>query len=125
MATIAWVKSFNSRHSCTKPAHRADAGTVVPAEVGDGLEVGRQPAGEPHQLDVALRFALQPAAGRNAVQIAVDVELQQHRRVIRGAARLGWFSASEAERLQIELFDEGIDRAHRVVLSDVVIQARR
>src|SRR5262245_20804847 len=34
-------------------AHLADRRTVVPAEVGDRLEVGRQLADEPHQLDVA------------------------------------------------------------------------
>ena len=105
--------------------HRADAGAVGAAEVGDGLEVGCQPPGEPHQLHVALRFALEPTARGDAVQVTVDVELEQHRRVIRGAAGLGRLGTGEAECRQIELFDEGIDRAHRIVLGDVVIQARR
>jgi len=49
-------------------------------EVGDGLEVGRQAAGEPHQFDVALSLALQAAAGLDPVEIAVDVELRAERR---------------------------------------------
>jgi hypothetical protein len=51
-------------------------------EVGDGLEVRSEPAGEPHQLDIALRLALQAAARLDTVQVAVDVELEQDRRVI-------------------------------------------
>ena len=103
----------------------ADAVAVVAAEVGDGLEVGRQSTGEPHQLDVALRFALEPPAGRDAVQVPVDVDLEQHRRVIRRPARHGRIGAGKAQRLQIEFFDEGIDRANRVVFGDVVVQALR
>jgi hypothetical protein len=33
------------------------------AKVRDGFEVGRQPSGEPNQLDVALGLALQTTAG--------------------------------------------------------------
>jgi hypothetical protein len=54
-------------------------GAVVTPEVGDGLEVGAQTMGDPHQLDIALDFALQTAAGLDAVEIAVDVVLEQHR----------------------------------------------
>ena len=89
MATIA---SSNSPSSAAQQdelaADLADGFAVVAAEVGDRLEVRRQPPGEPDQLDVALRFALQPTARRHAVQVAVDVDLQQRRRVIRRPARL-------------------------------------
>jgi hypothetical protein len=60
------------------PAHVADGTAVVAAEIGNGLEVRREPTGEPHQLDVALALAFQAAAGLNAIEIAVDVDLQQH-----------------------------------------------
>jgi hypothetical protein len=43
-----------------------DRRAVVLAEVGDGLVVRRELAGQPHQLDVALRLALQPAARLHA-----------------------------------------------------------
>ena len=65
-------------HAAGRPDRRA----VVLPEVGDGLEVGSQPSGQPHQLDVALGLTLQAATGLNAVQIAVDVQLQQYRRMI-------------------------------------------
>ena len=55
-----------------------DAFAAVPAEVGDGLEVGCQSARQPHQLDVALALALEAAARLHSVQITVDV--------LRGAA---------------------------------------
>ena len=58
-------------------AHVADADPVVVPEVGDGLEVRCQATGQPHQLDVALRFALKPAARLDAVEVAVHVELEQ------------------------------------------------
>ena len=95
------------------------------AEVGNGLEVGRQSTGQPHHFDVALRLALQPTAGRDAVQVAVDVELEQHRRVVRrppGRRRIG---AGKTQLLQIQLVDKGVDRAHRIIFGDVVVQMLR
>jgi len=103
----------------------ADAFAIVMAEVGNGLEVGRQSTGQPHQLDIALRLALQPTAGRDAVQVAVDVELEQHRRVVRrppGRRRIG---AGKTQLLQIQLVDKGVDRAHRIIFGDVVVQILR
>src|SRR5207245_203417 len=51
----------------------ADRLTVVPAEVGDGLEVRGQAPGQPHQLNVTLRLAFQAPTGLQAVEIPVDV----------------------------------------------------
>ncbi|HEX9674532.1 MAG TPA: hypothetical protein VGA07_01000 [Anaerolineales bacterium] len=64
-----------------------DGRAIVPAEVGDGLKVGGELAGEPHDLHVALGFALEHAAGADAVEIAIDVELQEHGRMV------GWEGA--------------------------------
>jgi len=94
-------------------------------EVGDRLEVRRESPRQPHQLDIALRFALEPPARRHAVQVSVNVELEQHRRVIArpaGGRRVG---AGEAQRLQVQFLDERVDRSDRVVLGDVVIEAVR
>jgi hypothetical protein len=55
---------------------------VILAEVGNGLEVGGEPPGQPHQLDIALRFAFQPPARLKAVEVAVEVNLQQRRGMI-------------------------------------------
>src|SRR5216683_1439615 len=58
-------------------ANRSDRLPIVLAEVGDRLEVRRQPPDQPHQLDIALRFPFEPPARLNAVEIAVEVNLQQ------------------------------------------------
>src|SRR6185369_11839743 len=47
----------------------ADGGAVVLAEVGDGLEVGGQATGEPHQFDVALCLAFQASARLDLVEV--------------------------------------------------------
>ena len=122
-ATIACVEQLQVPAQLHEAAADiADALAVVMTEVGNGLEVGRKSTGQPHQLDVALRLALQPPAGRNAVQVAVDVELEQHRRVVRRPTGRGRLSAGEAQSPQIELFDEGVDRANRIVFGDVVVE---
>ena len=59
-------------------ADTADCLAIVFAEIGYGLEVRHQPPGQPHQFNVALRFLLQTPTGLNAVEIAVDVELQKN-----------------------------------------------
>lgn len=43
-------------------ADRADRGSVIAPEVGDGLEVRCQPISQPHQLDIATCFPFKPAA---------------------------------------------------------------
>ena len=105
-------------------AHLADRGPIVLAEVGNGLEVWHQPSGQPHELDIALRLALQPAAGLDAIQVAVDVELQQHRRVVRRPACRCRVNANEAKCLQIKSFDEDLDHANRILRFNVVLQTR-
>jgi hypothetical protein len=74
----------------------ADAGAVVAAEVGDRLEVRGEPAGEPDQLEVALRLALEASARGQPVEVAVNVDLEQRGGVVRRPAsgcRLGAFEA--------------------------------
>src|SRR5262245_20294065 len=63
-------------------ANLADGLAIVLAEVGNRLVIGNKPAGEPHQLDVACRLPLEPPARLNPIEVAVDVELHQHRRMI-------------------------------------------
>src|SRR5262249_47992982 len=87
-------------------------------EVRDRLEVRHQPAREPDQLDVALCFALQASTRLDPVEVAVDIDLQQCRGVVAGSASVRWHSSIEAQRLHVELVDEGIDYPDRVVLFD-------
>jgi hypothetical protein len=48
--------------------------------------VRNKTARQPHHLNVAPSLALKPAARLNPIEIAVDVELQQDRWMIRGLA---------------------------------------
>src|SRR2546429_5190045 len=59
-----------------------DRAAIVLAEVGNRLVIGNKAAREPHHLNVAAGLALEPAARLDPIEIAVDVELQQHRRMI-------------------------------------------
>src|SRR6476619_2827957 len=56
-------------------ADPADGLTIVLAEVGYGLEVRHQAAGQPNQLDVALALPLQPPARLHPIEVSVDVNL--------------------------------------------------
>ena len=107
-------------------AHLADGWPVVFAEVGNGLEVGHQANGQPHELDVALGLAFQVPAGLDAIEVPVDVDLELHRRVVRRPASRQWLVSFEPHLVQVELFDKGLDNAaNRVVGSNVVLQALR
>ena len=44
--------------------------------------VGDEPAKQPHQLDIAAGLVLEPPSRLHPVEIAVDIELQQSRRMI-------------------------------------------
>jgi hypothetical protein len=104
-------------------AHHYDRWSIVTAEIGNRLEVWRHAPGQRHQLDIALRLALEPAAGWDAVQVAVDIQLQQDRRRVAGALRVRRDRRFKAERSEIQFFDERLDYANRVVLANVVVQA--
>src|ERR1700736_2661747 len=104
-------------------ADLADRLAVVLAEVGYGLEVRHQAAGQPNQLDVALALPLQAPARLHPIEVSVDVNLQQRRRMIgRPSCRLR-LDAAKAEIGQIKLIDKDIDRPDRIVLAQIVIQS--
>src|ERR1019366_6883476 len=98
---------------------------VVLAEVGNRLVVGSKPARQPHHLNVAPSFTLQSPARLDPVEIAVDVELQQHRWMIRRPARYLGIDPAKPKFGQIEFLDKDIDHANRIVLADPVCHAFR
>jgi len=100
-----------------------DCRTVILAEVGQRLEVGHQPTGQPDQLNVALALAFEAPARWDAVEVAVEIDLEQDRRMVGGTARCLWNGAREGKRCQIELIDEHFDEANRIVAGDIVVQA--
>ncbi|MNR01990.1 hypothetical protein D3C85_1178260 [compost metagenome] len=101
----------------------SDGLAVVFSEVGDGLEIRHQTPGQPHQFDVALSFSLQPSARLNAVEIAVDVDLQQDRGVVSRPASIGWNGTFKTQIDQVEFVDKDVDYAHRIGIADVVVEA--
>jgi hypothetical protein len=98
--------------------------TVLPA-IGNGLEVGRKPLEQPHHFEIAASLAFQTPARMHAIEVAADVELQVHRRVIRRPSSLGGIDANEAQLLEIEVVDKRIDETNRIALVDPVIEAFR
>jgi hypothetical protein len=104
-------------------AHAADRRSIVAPEIGNGLEFKRQAAGQPHQLDIALRFALQAPAGLAAVQVAIDDNFKQDRRMVGRASSRRRRSALKAERSQVKRVDKGIDDPNRIVFRNIVVQS--
>src|ERR1700704_157605 len=67
-------------------------------------------------------FTLQPAARRDLVDVAINVDLQQRARMIGWTSGRFWNHTVKAQRPEIQLIDKHVDHPHRVVLSNVVIQ---
>jgi hypothetical protein len=107
------------------PTDVSDADAIVLAEVGNRLEVRCQPASQPHQLNVALGFALQAATRLNAVQVAVNVELQQIRRMVCGTASVCRRHTFKSQRRQVQLIDKDVDHPYRILFRHVVIKLLR
>jgi hypothetical protein len=101
---------------------RADGWPVVAAEVGDGLEVGHQAASEPHQLEITLGLALEPAAGGDAVEVAVDVDLEQGGGMVSWSSRGLGHHAGKAEGRQVQFIDKGFNDAHGIVRRHIVVR---
>jgi hypothetical protein len=101
------------------PKHLAEGVPVRAPEICDGLEVRRQPAKEPDHLDVAMGLGLQPPARPDAIQVTVDIELQEVAGTITGSARILGNRADETEFGEIEPRDESFNEAHRIVCTDI------
>ena len=112
---LAPVQGKFSAQPHERPKDLPEGAPVVAAEVGDRLEVGAKLAQQPDHLQVAVRLDLQAPAGPNTVEIPVDVELQQIRRIVARAALVVGPNALEPRLLEIEAIDEGINETDRVV----------
>jgi hypothetical protein len=102
-----------------------DRRPVLLAEIGDRLVVRRKPSPQPHDLDVAPRLPLQPPARCDAVEVAVDEELQQHAGMIARPARPRGRRARETSGPEIESLDESVDNANRILVSDPIFETFR
>src|SRR5213080_1728562 len=104
-------------------ANPADGLAIVLAEVGYGLEVRHQAAGQPNQLDVTLALPLQAPARLHTIEVAINVNLQQRRWMIGWPSSRLWLNTAEAQPGQIKLIDKNIDRPHRIILGQIVFQS--
>src|SRR5205807_4563713 len=103
-------------------ADLADRLAVVLAEGGYGLEVWHQAAGQPNQLDVALALPLQAPARLHPIEVSVDVNLQQRRRMIGRPSCRVRLNTAKTQPGQIKLIDKNIDRPDRIILGQIVFQ---
>ncbi|MBB3987537.1 hypothetical protein GGQ68_003884 [Sagittula marina] len=103
----------------------ADRWSVVFAEVSDCLVVRHQPAGQPHDLDIAPGLFLETPAGRDPVHVTIDEELQKHGRMIAGSPCLCGRKTVEISSGEVERVDESIDHPNWMVVADPVLQTIR
>jgi hypothetical protein len=101
-------------------AHLLDPAAIVSAEIGDRLVVGREPPEQPDHFQIAACFPFQAAARLNAIEITVDVELEQRRRVIARSPSRRRLDVLKTHPTEVESLDERIDDANRIALIDPV-----
>lgn len=67
-------------------------------------------------------FSLQTSARLDAVEITLDVDLQQDRGMVSRPASIGRDGTFKTQIDQIEFIDKDVDYAHRVGIADVVVE---
>ena len=97
-------------------------GGMLATKVGDRLEVGRQPAEQPHQLDIAVGFLLQTSARPDPMEIAVQIQPQQIAGIVARPPGVRWHRPPKPQRGEIKLGDEGVEEPDRMVGPDEVVQ---
>src|ERR1700686_904778 len=117
------IDAVAKRHKLA--ADFADRLAIVLAKIGDRLEIRRQAARQPDEFDVALAFPLKTAARLDAIEIAIDVKLQQRRGMVARPACGVRLNSVEAEIAQLKLVDKNIDSPNRVVVADIVVKQLR
>src|SRR5258707_6534597 len=126
MATLAMLNRSSLRHSTMNSRHTLRmAGPLSLRKSAMVLKSGASCPGQPDHLDVALALSLQPPARRHAVEVAVDVELEHHPRMIAGPADIKRLNVDEAKPIKIDPVDKRIHSTHRIVLSHVFVKTRR
>ena len=87
--------------------------------------IGNEATREPHHFNIAPGLPLEPAARLNPIEIAIDVELQQDRRMIRRPTGCLGIDPAEPKPGQVEFVDKDVNQANGIVLADPVFQAFR
>ena len=101
-----------------------DGRAVVFAEIGDGFVIRNEPSRQPHHFQIAAGV-LQPPAGLDPIEIAINIKLEQRRWMISRPTGRRRDYAIEPQFAQFQRIDEYIDRPHRIALVHPIIEAFR
>jgi hypothetical protein len=102
-----------------------DRGTVVASKIRNRLEVGRQPAQKPHDLDIARTLALQPARRAHFVEVAIKIKLQQVPRIVGRPSGHRRHRPPEAEASHVKTIYKRVDHPNRGIRRYIVLNRRR
>src|SRR5262249_55050193 len=94
-------------------------------ELRNRLVVGAELFQQPHQVDIPMGFLLQTTARTQAVEIAVNIQLQEIAGIVRRASGRGSCDTVKAQSCKIEFVDKGINEADGVLFCNIVIEALR
>ena len=87
--------------------------------------IGCKTAQQPQHFEIAAGFSFKPPARLHPVQIAINVELEQDRRMIRRPARRRRIDPFKCHLTQIQPVNKDVDHTNRIVLADPVLHAFR
>ena len=114
-AISSWPNRSRWRQSSTNWRNTGrKAWWLMRRKVGDRFEVGLQVPQQPDDPDVAMALGFQAPARPNAIEVAVDVELQQILGGDSWAAGRLWLHPDEARGGQVQPVDEGVCPGQRI-----------
>ena len=101
MATLAPMSKpiFRTQRAKLR-AYLLDRRPIVLAKISNRLVARSEPSQQSDHFQVASGFPLQPSARLDTIEIAVDIEFQQDRWVVRGPSRCLRNNAVEAQLLE-------------------------
>ena len=95
---------------------------VPAAEFRDGLVVRMEPLQQPDDFDVPVRLPFQLPTGPHAVEIAIEVQLDQDPGRVGRTSRARRAGVLKAQRRHIEVFDKRVQEPDRVIGLHVILQ---
>src|SRR6266699_140455 len=79
-----------------------------------------EPARQPHHFNVAPSLSLKPSAGLDTIEIPVNVELQQHRWMIRRPTGCLGRDPVKSQLGQIESINKDVNHLNGIILVDPI-----
>lgn len=96
---------------------------VLASKIGDGFEIWPQLPYQPDHFQIATRLGLKTPIGAHAVQIAINVRLEQIACIIFRPARGFGQRPLKARRRKLKAVDKGLNKPNDVVRPDIIIHA--